>query len=49
MGRGLALRQLLALPQKTEIARRKEQCDADQIRVLIEAIGTEGRAMEAER
>ncbi len=49
MGRGLALRQVLALPQKTEIARMKEQYDADQIRMLIDSIGAAGRALEAER
>jgi V/A-type H+-transporting ATPase subunit A len=47
--RGVGLRQVLALPQKTEIARMKEQYDADQIRVLIESVEHAGRALEVER
>jgi vacuolar-type H+-ATPase catalytic subunit A/Vma1 len=49
MGRGVALRQVLALPQKTEIARMKEQYDADRISSLIDSIGAAARALEAER
>ncbi len=49
MGRGVALRQVLALPQKNEIARMKEQYDAGRIGELIESIGAAARALEAER
>ncbi len=49
MGRGVSLGQILALPQKNEIARMKEQYNEEQIRELTESIGTAARALEAER
>jgi V/A-type H+-transporting ATPase subunit A len=49
MGRGVGLRQVLTLPEKNEIARMKEQYDAERIGELIGSIGTAARELEAER
>ena len=49
MSRGVTLRQVLALPQKNEIARMKEQYDAGRIGQLIESIETASSSLEAER
>ncbi len=49
MGRGVSLRQILALPQKNEIARMKEQMDAAAIGDLIGSIEATAATLEAER
>ena len=49
MGRGVSLRQILALPQKNEIARMKEQMDAPAIGDLIGSIEATAATLEAER
>ena len=49
MGRGVSLRQILALPQKNEIARMKEQMDAAAIGDLIGSVQATAATLEAER
>ena len=49
MGRGVSLRQVLALPQKNELARMKEQMDAPAIGDLIGSIEATASTLEAER
>ena len=49
MGRGIPLRHVLALPQKNEIARMKEQLDAAAIGDLIGSIEAAASTLEAER
>ncbi|HOV67955.1 MAG TPA: V-type ATP synthase subunit A, partial [Methanoregulaceae archaeon] len=49
MGRGVPLRQVLALPQKNEIARMKEQMDATAIGDLIGSIEAAASTLEVGR